>query len=128
MEGKVEVFVFEKGFALPIHPGANVVTRPTVPPRVVGVGDLKPFSAFTSTMCREELVSTDCPPGWACCGIQELEEGFGRCAVTCAISPGTFLSRRSLPKLTASIGEGSNHSNFSDWSSVRIVSEFRKIC
>ena len=36
VEGKVEVFVFEKGFALPVHPGANVVTRPTVPPRVVG--------------------------------------------------------------------------------------------
>merc|ERR1719181_1711101 len=99
-EGKVEVFVFEKGFALPVHPGANIITLPTVPPRVVGVGDLKPFSAFTSTMCREELVASDCPPGWACCGIKELEKGFGRCAVTCTISPGTFLSRRSLLPVT----------------------------
>merc|ERR1719201_2394958 len=37
LEGKVEVFVFEKGFALPVHTGANILTRPTVPPRVVGV-------------------------------------------------------------------------------------------
>jgi hypothetical protein len=100
LEGKVEVFVHEKGFALPTHSGANIVTRPTAAPRVVGVGDLKPFSAFTSTMCRPRLVSTDCPPGWSCCGIQELEEGFGRCAVSCTISKGTFLSRKSLLPVT----------------------------
>jgi hypothetical protein len=99
-EGKVEVFVFEKGFALPVHSGADILTMPTVPPRVVGVGELKPFSAFTSTFCRPATVSTDCPPGWACCGIKELEQGFGRCAVTCAISKGTFLSRKSLLPVT----------------------------
>ena len=32
------------------------------------------------------------------------------------------------PELKGSIGEGPNHSNFSDQSSVKIVSEFRKIC
>merc|ERR1719379_754465 len=99
-EGKVEVFVFKKGYALPVHSGADILTRPTVPPRVVGVGELKPFSAFTSTLCRPDLVSTDCPPGWACCGIQELEKGFGRCAVSCTISKGTFLSRKSLLPVT----------------------------
>jgi hypothetical protein len=99
-EGKVEVFVNDKGYALPVSSGANILTRPTVPPRVVGVGELKPFSAFTSTLCRPALVSTDCPPGWACCGVQELNEAFGRCAASCAISPGTFLSRKSLLPVT----------------------------
>ena len=32
------------------------------------------------------------------------------------------------PRLKGSIGEGPNHSNFSDESSVNIVSEFRKFC
>ena len=35
---------------------------------------------------------------------------------------------RSSPKLKGSIGEGPNHSNFLDQSSVTIVSEFRKFC
>ena len=34
---------------------------------------------------------------------------------------------RGGPGLTSSIGEGPNHSNFSDESSVNIVSEFRKV-
>ena len=38
------------------------------------------------------------------------------------------LVRASRPKLKGSIGEGPNHSNFSDESSVNIVSEFRKFC
>ena len=32
------------------------------------------------------------------------------------------------PKLKGSIGEGPNHSNFSDRSSVRILSEFNAFC
>ena len=35
--------------------------------------------------------------------------------------------KRSAPKLKGSIGEGSNHSNFSHQNSVKILSEFRKI-
>jgi hypothetical protein len=93
-EGIVDVVFDGKGAALPTHPEANVltVTKPAVVPEVVGVAQLEPLNAFTGTLCRAKFTASDCPPGWACCGVQELAEGFGHCAVICAPVQG-FLSK-----------------------------------
>lgn len=85
--GRVEVTVEGKGLAVPVHPAADLLTPPKPPPHI----PVETFSAFTSTLCRQATLSTDCPSGWACCPVSGLAAGVGRCMAACM--SGSFLSR-----------------------------------
>ena len=59
---------------------------------------------------------------------EDLDEGLYRWVRLTARALGHGSLNPRSPKLKGSIGEGPNHSNFSDQSAVNIVSEFRKCC
>lgn len=86
-EGVVAVSIAGKGNAVPMFLNAALLMRPTPPPHI----PVETMSAFTSTLCRATTLSTDCPAGWSCCPMRELQAPYGRCAATCA--QGSFLSR-----------------------------------
>ena len=93
-EGVVEVTVSGKGNAVPMYPNANLLLHPTPPPHI----PVETISAFTSTLCKQSTLSTDCPVGWSCCPVRGLAAGVGRCAATC--TRGSFLSKALQAALT----------------------------